>query len=435
MNKLIFLAILTAAVLVSAGVYTVFDFEEPSNNDDIKKPLGPNPPGPVVNNENMSFTGFSNGSVVDAMNRFSFDLYKELFSSDENVFYSPYSVFTALAMTYEGAVGDTADDMGKVLGVQNNNETVLKTMKSLYEYLNQNGSYNISTANALWIRENLELLHKYSERIENYYGGIASEVDFTDPQKASDIINNWVENNTNGLIKDLVPPGVIDPIYTYLILTNAIYFKGIWDVKFDPDNTTNMSFNTSEDGEIQVPTMSIVDTDETFNYTETDELQILELPYSGGDLSMILLLPKEGCNLSYATKFYNVENLSNWNALFSKTELDIYLPKFKIETKYELKNYLQALGMNEAFQYNADFTNISNETNLFIDEVIHKAYIDVDENGTEAAAATAAVMKTTSIEQPERTEFIVDHPFTFMIQQKTTGNILFMGNVVNPIEQ
>jgi len=434
MNKLVLLAIVTAGVLVAAGAYTVFDFEEKSGNKNL--PVGPNTPNNNETSENTSFSGYYNNSVVNAMNNFSFDLYKQLFVSDENVFYSPYSVFTALAMTYEGAVGDTAVEMGNVLGIRNNNETVLKAMKCLYEYFNQNESYNISTANALWVRENFELLQTYLEKIQNYYGGNASEVDFSNPTEAANIINSWVENHTNGLIKDLVPSEVIDPIYTYLILTNAIYFKGIWEVKFDPDNTSDQSFYLSTEEKIQVPTMTLVDTDDTFNYTSTDELQILELPYKGGDLSMIMLLPKEGYNISDVKDFLSIENLSGWKDSFTATELDIYLPKFKMETKYELKQYLQNIGMNKPFAGSADFSNISNVTDLFIDEVIHKAYIDVDENGTEAAAATAAVMKTTSIEDPpERIEFRADHPFTFLIQQKTTGNILFMGNVVNPVDQ
>ncbi len=434
MNKLVLLAIITAGVLVAAGTYSVFDFNE--KKDDNDNPLGPNPRDNNETGENTSFSGYYNNSVVNAMNNFSFDLYKQLFVSDENVFYSPYSVFTALSMTYEGAVGDTASDMANVLGIKNNNETVLKAMKSLYKYFNQNGSYNISTANALWVRENFELLQNYLEKIQNYYGGNASEVDFSNQTQAANIINSWVENHTNGLIEDLVPASVIDPIYTYLILTNAIYFKGIWEVKFDPDNTTDQSFYPSNEEEIQVPTMTMVDTDDTFNYTSTDELQVLELPYKGDDLSMIILLPKEGYTISNVKDILSIENLSSWKDAFTENELDIYLPKFKMETKYELKQYLQSIGMTKPFMHSADFSNISNNTDLFIDLVIHKAYIDVDENGTEAAAATAVVIRTTSVEDPpERIEFRADHPFTFLIQQKTTGNILFMGNVVNPLEQ
>lgn len=435
MNKLMILAVITAGVLIGAGIYIVYDFDDTKISDDNN--LNDEPFEPVNDtNGNTSFTGYTNDSVVNAMNNFSFNLYNKLFSNEENVFYSPYSVFTALAMTYEGAVGDTALDMAKVLGIPNNNETVLKTIKSLYEYLNQNDFYNISTANALWIRENFKLLESYIDTIVNYYGGEASEIDFSNPEEASEIINLWVENHTNGLIEDLVPPNAIDPFYTYLILTNAIHFKGTWETRFEVDNTTNRSFYLPDGEEIKVPTMSIVNTNNTFNYTETDELQLLELPYTGKDMSMIILLPKNGYNLSTVRNSFNNENLSSWQESFNETELDIYLPKFKIETTYGMVDYLQVLGMNKPFSDSADFSNITDEADLFISDVIHKAYIEVDEEGTEAAAATAVIMATTSVDpnQPERIEFRADQPFTFLIQQKTTGNILFMGNVINPLD-
>ena len=338
-------------------------------------------------------------------------------------------------MTYEGARNNTADEMESVLNIEQDNESFHQYMKSLYEYLNENADYNISTANALWVRENFELLEEYIDTIETYYGGISSEVDFSKPEEAAEIINQWVENQTNNLIKDLVPSDVIDPVLTMLILTNAIYFKGTWQIKFDEVNTTDKDFTDYEGNLIRVPTMRLTGTENKFNYTETEDLQILELPYTGNEISMTILLPKEGVELSDVINSIDKDSISEWIDSMYETEVDIYLPKFKFETSYGLNDYLIELGMKDAFSSFADFSGIDGRPDLFISDVLHKAFINVSEEGTEAAAATAVVINLKSIDGggSSRLEFNADHPFLFLIQHKETGTILFLGSIGNPL--
>lgn len=377
-------------------------------------------------------TSVGNLSFNDAVNAFAFDIFREL-NDDGNIFISPYSIFTALAMTFEGARGETAEEMAGVLNIEQDNTSFHEYMKNLYEVLdNQNEDYNISTANALWVKENLKLLEDYLNIIIEYYGGNATEVDFSNPEEASEIINQWVEDHTNGLIKDLILPEYIDPIYTALILTNAVYFKGIWKVQFDPVNTTNKTFSKSSETTVEVPTMNLVETEDYFNYTETDDLQILELPYVGEDISMMILLPKDK-DLTTIIDAFDHNSFSEWRDSMVERNVDIYLPKFKVETKYTLNDYLKQLGMNIPFTMSANFSGMTGSNDLFIDRVVHKSYIDVNEEGTEAAAATGVVMEFKAVQdEPPRIVFDCDHPFMYLIQHKTTGTILFMGSITDP---
>lgn len=393
-----------------------------------------------IDSKDDSKISFGNiSSYNEAVNAFSYNFFKKLnddSDDDANIFYSPYSVFVALAMTYEGAKGQTADEMESVLNIEQDNDSFHQYMQSLYEYLNYHEKYDISTANALWVKENLPLLEEYLNVIQTYYGGTVNVTDFSNPDQAAEIINQWVEDNTNGLIKDLIQSSMIDPIYTALILTNAIYFKGLWDVQFDPENTTDRGFKVSQDTFVDIPTMQLIETKDIFNYTETDELQILELPYSGDELSMIIFLPKDNIDLSDVINSIDNDQLTNWKDSMTENELDIYLPKFKFETSYGLNDYLKELGMQEAFASSADFSGITGGKDLFISSVVHKAFIEINEEGTEAAAATAVIMSYTSVNGggPTRIIFDADHPFLFLIQHKETDTILFMGKVSNPSE-
>lgn len=418
MKKNQILSIIIALIIIGAAFFIAIQYqlskditeEEKISDDDTPTAVG-----------NLSFN--------DAVNAFAFNFFKEL-NNDSNVFISPYSIFTALAMTYEGAKGETANEMADVLNVEQDNASFHEYMKNLYEVLNEkNEDYNVSTANALWVKENYQLLESYLDVIRNYYGGDATEVDFNNPEEAADIINKWVENNTNGLIKDLILPDYLN-IMTVLILTNAIYFKGIWEVQFDPVNTTDRDFEISSSVSVKVPTMTLVDTDYFFNYTETDDLQILELQYSGDDLSMIILLPKDK-DFSTVIDTVNEDSFSEWRESMVEEYVDIYLPKFKVETKYQLNDYLKQLGMVTPFTTSADFSGMNGFKELFISRVVHKAFIDVNEEGTEAAAATAVIMERLNME-PERIVFDCNHPFMYLIQHKQTGTILFMGTITDP---
>jgi len=417
------ISIVVAFIVISAAVFVVL-LQNQSDSDIIDED---------ITSDDEKPTPVGNLSFRDAVNAFAFDIFKEVHvANGDNLFISPYSIFTALAMTYEGARGETAEEMANVLSVEQDNESFHTYMKNLYEVLNtKNAEYNISTANALWVKENLQLLEAYLTIIREYYGGDATEVDYSNPTEAATIINQWVENQTNGLIEDLITADAISPL-TALILTNAIYFKGIWKTQFDPVNTTNRTFETTAGTSVEAPTMSLVDTEDVFYYTETDEIQILELPYTGDDISMIILLPKNN-DLSSIIDTVDNDMFSAWTESMVETNVDIYLPKFEVETSYKLKDYLIALGMIFPFTSAADFSGITGGKDLFISNVIHKAFIDVNEEGTEAAAATAVVMELTVNGGSSRIVFDCNHPFMYLIQHKQTGTILFMGSISNPL--
>ena len=427
------LTLLVIALLVIGSFYVLFITN--FGNDDVTDDTVPskNDDSPVIGN----ITSFD-----QAVNDFGFDLFKRInedLDIQTNLFYSPYSVFTALAMTYEGARNNTASQMRDVLSVEQDNDTFHQYMKNLYEYLNENSEYNISTANALWPKVGFELLPEYEDIIETYYGGNTKPVDYSDPKKAADIINGWVENQTNNLIKNLVPEAAINEL-TRLILTNAIYFKGTWQIQFDKENTTMRDFFKSDGETIQVDTMKLTETENLFNYTDTEELKILELEYKGNDLSMLIMLPKDkSSDLSDIVNSINKDDYSKWIDQMTQKKVDIYLPKFEFETKYAFNSYLAELGMSDAFSGSkADFSGMNDEIDLFINSVLHKAFVQVNEEGTEAAAATAMIIGTTSIEppkEPERIEFNCDHPFLFTIHHKETGTILFMGKVTEPLQE
>ncbi len=375
-------------------------------------------------------TAGSVDSLSNAMNGFSFDAYKELgMDSDENVFFSPYSIFVALAMTYEGARGDTAVQMKNVLGFEQNDEVSLCSFGRIYNLLNIDAEYTLNTANALWTKRDYPFLEEYLRFIDNYYMGKATDVDFTNPGKAAEIINSWVEENTGGKIKDMLSSTDISP-GTVLILSNAIYFKGLWSTRFDVEDTVDRDFERTPAEIVSVPTMVLRDSEESFNYGETDDVQILELPYKGDAVSMIVILPK-GNNISSVEQMLNDENLETWMDLMYPRDVDIYLPKFTYKTEYNLEEMLIAMGLDIAFSPGADFSGMNGNGGLFIEKVLHKAFVEVNEEGTEAAAATTVHMIESAIpEQPE--VFDANHPFLYLIQHKETGTILFMGKVVDP---
>jgi len=275
-------------------------------------------------------------------------------------------------------------------------------------------------------KSRFQLLEEYRDTIERYYGGKITRLDYArDPEGSRQTINSWVEDKTEDKIKDLIPPGILNPD-TVLVLTNAIYFKGTWVLQFDPKDTIDEDFTTSAGQIVKVPMMRLTGKDAEFNYAETDEIQILEMPYEGEDLSMLIILPKEN-NLEDIEESLTTEKLSEWKNMLKKQRVDIYIPKFKLETKYSMKDTLTKMGMPTAFTPAADFSGINGQGGIWIDKVIHQAFVEVNEEGTEAAASTAANMITAA--QPV---FRADHPFIFIIQQKDTGNILFLGRVSDP---
>ena len=334
-------------------------------------------------------------------------------------------------MTYEGAVGQTAEEIQTVFHFPES-DILQPNFAALYNSINkQDNEYTLNTGNALWVQQDYQLLQTYLTTVEKYYGGKAVNLDFiAKTEKSRQIINSFIEQQTNDKIKDLMPDGILNE-YTRIVLTNAIYFKGTWAIPFDTEDTLDEDFTTINDEIIKVPMMYLSPEDALLPYAETDNVQILEMPYEGEEISMIILLPKEQ-SLDALERSLTIEQLHELKSMLSKEEVEVYLPKFKFETKYFMKEDLSALGMPTAFTYDADFSKMAGTTDLFIQDVIHQAFIEVNEEGTEAAAATAVVGVTASEPILINPIFRADHPFIFIIQQKETGAILFIGRVVDP---
>ncbi|MCW4048437.1 MAG: serpin family protein [Candidatus Bathyarchaeota archaeon] len=345
-----------------------------------------------------------------------------------NVLFSPYSISMALSMTYEGARGETAEEMEAVFGFLDDPLERLPSVARIYNTLNEEGrEYMLHTVNALWIQQDYPVQEDYVDAIVNFYGGDVNALDFiTEPDESRVTINEWVEERTYDRIKDLFPPDSIDADVR-LVLTNAIYFKGDWLYEFDEEATSKEEFHVTPSTSVEVDMMNLHD--ETFNYAETDELQILELPYTGEDVSMIVLLPKNGLMGDVKTQL-SAERLDEWVEMMEGTAVNVYLPRFTFETKYFMMEDLTEMGMPTAFTGAADFSGMTGNRDLFIDKVIHQAFIEVNEQGTEAAAATGVSMRLSATIPDE--VFRADHPFVFLIRDMDTGVILFMGRVTDP---
>lgn len=376
----------------------------------------------------------NNTAIISASNNaFGIDLYKKIITEEKgNIFISPYSISSALAMTYAGARGNTEKQMAKVLYFNIPQEDLHKAFSSLNSYFNRpNKSYQLAIANSLWGQTNYPFQKEFISLLNKYYSAGFNEVDFINEEnreKARLTINKWVEDKTNNKIKNLIHPEDISAL-TRLILVNAIYFKGKWQNQFDPQETRDMPFNLENQKKISVPMMH---QEGRFNYTEDDEVQVLELPYSENEVSMIIFLPKEGISLSDFEKEISVERINKLLANLTQEKVDVYIPKFKMEKRYILNKPLIDLGMKDAFDMSlADFSGMTGSKDLYISKVIHQSFIEVNEEGTEAAAATAVIMSGKAI-APMIIEFKADRPFLFIIRDIKTNTILFMGRFVEP---
>lgn len=372
--------------------------------------------------------------ITEGNNTFALELYAKLRAEKGNLFLSPYSISTALAMTYEGAKGETASQMAHVLHFPSSmgREQIGSAFGRIIRNLNERGrkgAYTLTVANALWGQKGYGFLKEYLKSVETNYDGRLSEVDFVNAaETARKTINTWVEKQTKEKIKDLIPTGVLDHM-TRLVLTNAIYFKGNWASKFKKDQTKDAPFTLADGSEIQTPMMNQTG---KFDYMETETFQGLELPYVKNELSMIILLPKAKDGLDELEKSLTGENLSLWMGKLFSREVVVSIPKFKATSQFGLASTLGSMGMKDAFSDKADFSGMDGRKDLFISAVIHKAYVDVNEEGTEAAAATGVAMRLSSLGPSETAVFLADHPFVYLIRDNRSGCILFLGRLMNP---
>lgn len=407
-----FLAGLTTCILLACDVSPAGNNNSPENSE------------PADVNE-----------VVKGNTEFALELYGKLAETPEaegkNLFFSPYSISTALALTYAGARGDTEEQMAQVLHFEPAGQRIHPAFGLLEKQLNEKGAegvFELAIANALWGQKGYKFLDSFISLVNSNYSAGLNEVDFINETENSRVtINEWIEEKTREKIKDLIKPGVLDRL-TRLVLTNAIYFKGKWQYEFDKKDTRDAPFHISARNTVTVPIMYIK---KEFNFTERDDLQILELGYKGEALSMIIILPNEIDGAKKLEKQLTVENLNNWLDVLRKREVEVYLPKFTFTSEFELKKILSQMGMPKAFSGSADFSGMTGGKDLSISNVLHKAFVEVNEEGTEAAAATAVVMMTTSIRSPIPI-FRANRPFIFLIKDNQTGSILFMGKVVDP---
>ncbi len=365
--------------------------------------------------------------VVDSMNRFAFDLYGRLAGqSQENLFLSPASISTALTMTYAGARENTASRMAAVLHLPE--QEVHEGFGAMLNYLNglaKQGELELTLANALWAQRDHGFLPEFTGLLDTHYGAGLRRVDFSlDTEAARRTINTWVQEQTKEKIRDLIPRGVLAG-NTRLVLSNAIYFQGNWQQQFDPGKTGPLPFTTAAGREVQTATMF---QDAAFGYAEDATAQCLQIEYAGSGVAMTILLPRRKDGLAELEKSLDAAALRQWVDRLRSRRVQVYLPKFSMTAEFQLKPVLAALGMPEAFDGRADFSGMDGTEELFLQEVVHKAFVDVSETGTEAAAATGVVAGVRS--RPP--VFRADRPFLFLIRDTHSDAILFVGRLTDP---
>ena len=372
-------------------------------------------------------------TLVKDNNNFTFELYQELKTSKENIFFSPYSIYTAFAMTYAGAKHKTEKEIAKTLGYSLK-EALPPSLAKLQLQLDSINTKEIvlSTVNSLWAQKDYTFLDSFMDLNKKYYGSSIYFVDYkNNPEKARQGINTWVEKKTKNKIKELLEPSKVDNL-TKLILCNAIYFKGNWNSKFDSKNTHEKDFYISKR---KTKKCKMMQQKQKFRYEDFGNFSAIELPYKGNHLSMIVFLPKEIDGLSQLEKSLNGDNVEQWiESLYgtNKTKISLSFPRFKTTYATSLKKSLINMGMPTPFSGSADFSGMTGTKYLYIDDAIHKAFIEINEKGSEAAAATAVIISTKRLYIKKDLEIKADHPFIFFIKENHTGTILFMGRVLDP---
>jgi len=371
-------------------------------------------------------------ALVAGNTEFALDLYGAVFDGDKNLFLSPHSLSMALAMTYAGSRGETERQMAEALHFSLPQGDLHRAFNALDQALAGGGqgdplAAQLRGVNALWGQEGEAFLAPFLDTLAENYGAGMNLVDFRQAEAARAQINDWASEQTENRIEELLPPGALDSA-TALVLTNAADFEAAWRQPFAEDATRDAAFTLPDGDQIMVPTMEQV---ANLAYAALPGLQAVELPYAGGELSMVILLPDEG-NFPPFARDLDAGQLESILGALAPTNLHLALPRFRYEAGFELRNALTDLGMVDAFGDRADFSGIDGSHELFIEQVYHRAFIEVDEAGTEAAAASAVAMARKGALQAEQ-EMRVERPFLFLIRDIETNAILFLGHVVNPL--
>jgi serine protease inhibitor len=373
--------------------------------------------------------------IVNSNTAFAADLYKKEIAISGNLFFSPYSISTALAMTYAGARGQTEKEMAQVLHFGQPPGQLPAAFAGLAKRMNeiqQARQVNLGVANALWCQEDYPFRAEFLKLTGDFYGAQANQVNFrTQAEEVRKEINGWVRRKTEDKIQDLIHPGQLND-QTRLVLCNAIYFKGNWASQFEAKKTRPAPFFTAPNQPVQVPMMTQT---LSLRSKEFPDFYLLALPYTNNVLSMVILLPKAVDGLASLEKQLDAASLSEWLSALdgvSPAKADLFLPKFKLDCRLELATALSEMGMSSAFGPRADFSGMSGKRDLFISAVVHQAMVDVNEEGTVAAAATGVVATRMAIVRNLNPVFRVDHPFIFLLRENQTGSVLFMGRVQDP---
>jgi len=371
--------------------------------------------------------------TVQGNNRFAFDLYEKVNNEEKNVFFSPYSISSALAMTYTGAEGITKQQMKDVFYYPKEKEVLAKNFGKLNEHIEgaaQKG-VQLNIANSLWCQKDYNFLDPFLKINNDYFKAGIKKVDFSNnhPQVRKDI-NEWVENKTNNKIQDLIKRNMLTPL-TRLVLVNAIYFNGNWNSPFKEEKTKKDTFFIYSECSTQTDFMNKTI---TLKYYKDNLAKVVEIPYEGKEISMMIILPHERYGMKKLESKLNDELYNKYIRSLYETKVDLALPKFKFSADYELNDPLKELGMESAFNEDADFSGITEKKELFISDVIHKSFVDVNEKGTEAAAATGVVFRKSSAIM-KTSKFNADHPFIFIIKDNKSSSILFLGRIMNPNEE
>jgi serpin B len=365
-------------------------------------------------------------NTIESMNFFSFKLLEQLHNNADNCFFSPFSIYGALSMTYAGAKENTRQGFEKCLGFSEK-DSIIQNFRLLSNSLETEREISFLSSNSLWSQKNLKIEKQYSKLVQQYYNAKAENVNFAeekDREKARLEINQWIEKQTKGILLNFIPKGVLDESTT-MILINAVYFNALWNTEFLSENVKNQAFFVTDNDSANCQMMHLA-----FEslYFEDDSMQILEIPYQNNKASMLVFLPKKGTG----KKSIDYDYFKKVSKLMNPQTVNLTLPKFKMEVSYELSDYLKKMGLKQAFEPGADFSGITGNKNLILDKIIHKSILDVSEKGTEAASSTAVIsMRSTKLAKDE-INFFANRPFYFLIKQKPENMILFMGYLASP---
>ena len=374
------------------------------------------------------------GRLVEGNREFAVELYGAVRQSPGNVFLSPHSISAALAMSFGGARGETEAEMARTLRFRLDQHRLHAAFAALQADLHEGaaaGDYQWHAANRLWGQRDYGILPAYRELTERYYGAPLEEVDFRSASEAArQAINRWVELQTQERIRDILPYGSLSAD-TRLVLANAVYFFGNWEKPFSTVGTRPAPFFVAPGEAVEVPLMYRLG---HYRYAARDGVQLVEIPYRGGRLAMVVVLPAERFGLAEVERQLTAARLEEWIGASRSRRVRIRLPRFRVEAAYRLGEPLGQLGLRQVFGPGADLTGMSPRGDLFLGEVYHKAFVEVNEHGTEAAAATVpeAPMAEPGPPPPPPIEFRADHPFLFILRDRKSGSILFLGRLANP---